>query len=63
VSGGPYRWLRHPNYVAVVAELVAFALAVGAPVSGAGAVLFFGELLRRRIRAEEEALGIYFRKS
>ena len=22
VAGGPYRWLRHPNYVGVIGELV-----------------------------------------
>ena len=26
VPTGPYRWLRHPNYVGVVGELVAMAL-------------------------------------
>jgi methyltransferase len=26
VSAGPYRWLRHPNYVAVVVEVVALPL-------------------------------------
>ena len=58
VADGPYRWLRHPNYVAVVAELVGFALIVGARATGVIAVLCFGELLRRRIRAEEHALGL-----
>ena len=26
VTGGPYRWLRHPNYVAVVVEGIALPL-------------------------------------
>lgn len=30
VRTGPYRWLRHPNYVAVVIELAAVPLAFGA---------------------------------
>ena len=30
VSSGPYRWLAHPNYVAVVVELVAGPLVFGA---------------------------------
>ncbi len=34
VSGGPYRFLRHPNYVAVMGELVGFALLAGAPLTG-----------------------------
>ena len=58
VSAGPYRWLRHANYLAVVAELLGFAIGVGARWTGAIAILVFGELLRRRIRAEEEALGL-----
>jgi len=58
VTRGPYRWLRHPNYVGVVAELVGFAMIVQARWSGVVAVLFFGELLRRRIQAEEAALGL-----
>lgn len=58
VTGGPYRWVRHPNYIAVIGELIGFALVVTAPVTGAIALLGFGELLRRRIRAEEEALEI-----
>jgi methyltransferase len=58
VTGGPYRWLRHPNYVGVIGELVGFALLVGARFTGPLAVLVFGELLRRRIRAEEHALGL-----
>jgi methyltransferase len=58
VTGGPYRWLRHPNYVAVVAELVGFALLVGAPITGPLSLLSFGYLLRARIRAEEHALQL-----
>jgi len=58
VTGGPYRWIRHPNYVGVIGELVGFALLVGARLAGPLAVLVFGELLRRRIRAEEQALGL-----
>jgi methyltransferase len=58
VSHGPYHWMRHPNYLAVIAELIGFALIVGARATGILAVLFFGELLRRRIRAEEAALGL-----
>jgi methyltransferase len=58
VHAGPYRWLRHPNYVAVVGELIGFALLVSAPLTGIGSVLIFGELLRRRIRSEEQALDL-----
>jgi len=58
VTGGPYAWVRHPNYVAVIGEFVSFAILVGAPVTGIGSVIGFGTLLRRRIRVEERALGI-----
>jgi len=56
VSTGPYAVLRHPNYVAVVGELLSMALLVGAVVSGPIAVLLFGLLLRQRIRLEDRAL-------
>lgn len=56
VSTGPYAVLRHPNYVAVVGELLSMALLVGAVISGPIAVLLFGLLLRQRIRLEDRAL-------
>jgi methyltransferase len=58
VSSGPYRYVRHPNYVAVVGEFVAMAIMMAAPVTGILAILGFGVLLRRRIRIEEQALGM-----
>ncbi len=58
VVAGPYAWIRHPNYVAVVGEIVGFALVVAAPIAGVGSVLGFGFLLWKRIRVEERALGI-----
>ena len=56
--GGPYRVLRHPNYIGVAGELVGFALLAGAPVAGALACAGFGALLIARIRVEERALGL-----
>jgi methyltransferase len=58
VRHGPYAMLRHPNYLAVVGELVSMALFVGARATGPVTVLLFGLLLRRRIRTEEQMLGI-----
>ena len=58
VTAGPYRWMRHPNYAGVVGELVGMALVTGAWVTGTLSFLVFGWLLRRRIQAEERALGI-----
>ena len=56
VSHGPYRLLRHPNYVGVIGELVGMALITGARIAGPLGILFFSWLLARRIRAEEQAL-------
>ncbi|MBI4266153.1 MAG: hypothetical protein HY657_17395 [Acidobacteria bacterium] len=56
VSGGPYAYLRHPNYVAVVGELVGMAVLVDARVSGPLATIGFGLLLWRRITVEHAAL-------
>jgi methyltransferase len=58
VAQGPYRWLRHPNYVAVIGELIAAAVMFAAPVTGVVFTLAFAEIIRRRIQVEERALGI-----
>ena len=57
VEDGPYRWLRHPNYVGVIGELAGMALVVQAPVTGLLSMVLFWALLRQRIIAEEHALG------
>jgi methyltransferase len=56
VTGGPYQFVRHPNYVGVIGELIGMALITGARVTGPFGVVFFSWLLVRRIRAEERAL-------
>jgi len=56
VSSGPYRWLRHPNYVGVMGELAGVALMTGALVSGVVGIVTFGVLVRRRVLIEERAL-------
>lgn len=56
VTGGPYRFVRHPNYAGVIGELVGTALFCGARVSGPLAIACFSWLLMRRIRSEEKAL-------
>lgn len=57
VAGGPYRWLRHPNYLAVVIEGIALPLVHTAWVTAlAFTALNAVLLLRFRIPAEERAL-------
>jgi methyltransferase len=58
IQAGPYRYLRHPNYVAVVGELVGAALMFQAPVAGLVATAGFTALMSRRIAVEERALGL-----
>jgi methyltransferase len=56
VTGGPYMLIRHPNYLAVIGELVAMALMTGARLAGPTMTVFFAALLWRRIADEERAL-------
>ena len=58
VSTGPYRYLRHPNYVGVVGEFAGAALMTGAILTGPLALLGFGVLLRKRIAVEDRALQL-----
>lgn len=57
IVAGPYRFLRHPNYVGVAGELLGVLLMTGAIVSGTIAIVVFGALLAKRIAIEERALG------
>ena len=57
VATGPYRYLKHPNYVAVCGEILAAALMLHARVTGPAALLGFGFLMWRRIILEERALA------
>jgi methyltransferase len=56
VTAGPYRLLRHPNYLGVAGELVGAALMAHALLAGAASLVVFGILLLARIRVEERAL-------
>jgi len=56
VSGGPYRFLRHPNYVAVVLELLALPLMHSAWITAAVFGVANLVLLKVRIDCEERAL-------
>ena len=58
VAGGPYRGLRHPNYLIVVAEVVILPLAFAAVAIAVAFSVCNGLLLLRRICLEESALGL-----
>lgn len=64
VAAGPYRVLRHPNYVAVVAEGLALPLVHTAWVTALVFTLLNAVLLLRyRIPAEERALALALGRS
>jgi methyltransferase len=56
VTAGPYRLLRHPNYLAVILEIAAVPAALGAWWTALGASLLNGAVLWARIRREEAYL-------
>lgn len=58
VTRGVYRWLRHPNYLGVVGEILGSALWMRAPITGTLFAVMFGLILVVRIRTEERALGL-----
>ena len=58
VAAGPYRLLRHPNYVAVVLEGFALPLVHTAWVTAGAFTVLNLLLLSVRIRVEEQALGL-----
>lgn len=61
VRRGPYRFLRHPNYVAVVFELAALPLVHTAWLTATIWSLANLWVLRDRIRVEETALAAHSR--
>lgn len=56
VAGGPYRFIPHPNYVAVVLEGAALPLVGGAWMTALVFSVANAALLRTRIRVENTAL-------
>jgi methyltransferase len=56
VGSGPYRWLRHPNYVAVAVEGLALPLVHSAWITAAVFTVLNAVLLAVRIRVEDTAL-------
>ncbi len=56
VRSGPYRFMNHPNYVVVAAEVAILPLALGLPLFALAFSLINAVLLWIRIRAENRAL-------
>jgi methyltransferase len=57
VGGGPYRFLAHPNYLAVAVEIAVLPLIGGAWATAVVFSALDAALLRHRIRVEEAALS------
>ncbi|MDW5318489.1 isoprenylcysteine carboxyl methyltransferase family protein [Rhizobium sp. PL01] len=57
VAAGPYRLLRHPNYVVVVGEIAVLPLCFGMPLYALLFSLANAAILTIRIRAENAALA------
>lgn len=53
---GPYRWIRHPNYVIVTTELIVLPLLFSAYITAVVFLLLNIWMLSVRIPAEEKAL-------
>jgi methyltransferase len=56
VASGPYRWVRHPNYVGVVLEVFSLPMIHTAWITAVFGTLGYLEILRRRIRMEDGVL-------
>lgn len=57
VTKGPYKYLRHPNYVSVVIEIAVIPLIFSCYITAAVFTALNLLALRRRIRIEESALS------
>lgn len=57
VARGPYRWLKHPNYLIVILEIAVVPLALGLPLFALVFSLANSALLAYRIQVENRALA------
>lgn len=57
IRQGPYRLIRHPNYLVVVCEIATLPLAFGLPLFAAVFTLANSLLIAIRVRAETAALA------
>ncbi len=56
IRNGPYRYVRHPNYVIVCGEMAVVPLMFGAWILAAASTLLNLLVLRARLRVENRAL-------
>lgn len=56
MTTGPYRWIRHPNYLCVILEIAALPLLHSAWLSALGLSALNACVLAFRIRTEERLL-------
>ena len=57
VARGPFRFVRHPNYMVVAAEIVVASMVLGLPWVAAIFTVLNAAVLAIRIRAEDAALA------
>jgi methyltransferase len=57
IKGGPYRFISHPNYALVVAEIAVLPLALNLPILALVFTILNAAVLAIRIRIEERALS------
>ncbi len=57
VAGGPYRWVRHPNYVGVAIEITCLPLVHGAVATAVAFSALNAAAMVLRIVAESNALA------
>jgi len=56
VTTGPFKWIRHPNYLGVFLELISLALIHTAWITAIWGCLVFALVIRDRIALEEKVL-------
>lgn len=56
IKTGPYRFVRHPNYIVVIGEMVVVPLALALPFFALAFLAIYGCAATVRIRAENDAL-------
>lgn len=56
VANGPYRYIRHPNYLAVISEFIALPILARAPITAIIWSIANGLILKGRIAEEEASL-------